>query len=86
MVGSVGDSVAALAAATDSLIAESPSRNRLQSPDTLSSGLRNALLSLCEAPLTTAGELAQLTRVPVSTLREQLVKLAGRGLADSRAH
>ena len=44
------------------------------------------LLHLCEAPLVTAGELARLRRVPVSTLRDQLVKLSRRGLVDSRRH
>ena len=89
VLGSVGDSVGALAAATDSLLAESSPQSRpaaTESPGALSGGLRNALLGLCEAPLTTAGELAQLTRVPVSTLRDQLAKLSDRGLADSRPH
>ena len=86
VLGSVGDSVGALAAATDLLLAESSPRSRLQPPGILSGGLRTALLGLCEAPLTTAGELARLTRVPVSTLREQLTKLSARGLADSRPH
>ena len=89
VLSSVGDSVEALVAATDSLIAESSPQSRpesIESAGILSSGLRNALLGLCEAPLTTAGELAQLTRVPASTLREQLAKLSERGLADSRPH
>lgn len=86
VLGTVGDSVEALAAVTDSLIAESSSHNRLQSPGALSGDLRYARLGLCEAPLTTAGELAQLTRVPAFTVREQLVKLAGRGLAEWRPH
>ena len=86
VLSSVGDSVGALAAATDSLLAESSPRNRLQPPGILSGGLRAALLGLCEAPLTTAGELAQLTRVPASTLGEQLAKLSERGLADLRPH
>ena len=84
VLDSVGDSVEALVRATDSLIAESPSRNRLQSTGGLSGRLRSALLGLCEAPLTTARELAQLTGVPASTLREQLAMLSERGLADSR--
>lgn len=86
VLGTVGDTVEALLAATDSLIAESLPHNRLQSPATLSGGLRNALLGLCEAPLTTAGELAKLNRVPTSTLRDQLVKLSECGLADLRPH
>ena len=89
VLGSVGDSVDALAAATDSLLVESSPQSRpaaTDSPGALSGSLRHALLGLCEAPLTTAGELAQLTRVPASTLGEQLTKLSERGLADSRPH
>ena len=89
VLGSVGDSVEALAAATDSLLVESSPRSRpaaTDSPSALSGSLRTALLGLCEAPLTTAGELAQLSRVPASTLGEQLTKLSERGLADSRPH
>ncbi len=52
----------------------------------LSDGINGALLNLCEAPLTTAGELAQLNRVPVFTLRDQLDKLSERGLVDSHLH
>ena len=86
VLGSVGDSVEALMAATDSLSGESSPQGRPASPGSLRGGLRGALLGLCEAPLTTAAELAQLTRVPVSTLREQLAKLSECGLADSRPH
>ena len=45
--------------------------------------LHDALLHLCETPLTTTGELAQLIRVPVSTLHDQLGK---QGLVDWRLH
>ncbi len=38
------------------------------------------------SPLTTVDELARLGRVPVSILREQLEKLAKRGLVDSVPH
>lgn len=86
VLGSVGDNVEALVAATDSLIGESSPQRRSAPTVCLGGGLRDALLSLCEAPLTTAGELAQLTRVPVSTLRDQLAKLSEHGLADSRPH
>ena len=86
VLSSVGDSVDALMAATDSLIGEPSALGRSASPDSLRGSLRGALLGLCEAPLTTAVELAQLNRVPVSTLRDQLTKLSERGLADSRPH
>ena len=84
--GSVGDSVETLVAATDALIAESSPQRRPASLDSLGVGLHDTLLRLCEAPLTTAGELAQLNRVAVSTLREQLARLSEQGLADSRPH
>ena len=48
--------------------------------------LEVALLLLCAAPLATVDELARFGRVPPSTLREQLEKLAGRGLADTVSH
>ena len=48
--------------------------------------LKDALLLLCAAPLTTVDELARFGRVPASTLRERLDRLAKRGLADSVAH
>jgi len=49
-------------------------------------GLEDALLLLCAAPLATVDELARFGRVPTSTLRERLDKLAERGLADSVSH
>ena len=48
--------------------------------------LEDALLLLCAAPLATVDELARFGRVPASTLRERLDKLAKRGLADSVPH
>ncbi len=41
---------------------------------------------LCEAPLTTVAELSSLTDMPATTLRERLVRMAKRGLIDSRPH
>ena len=49
-------------------------------------GLEDALLLLCTAPLTTVKELARLGRVPPSTLRDRLEKLADLGLVDSVPH
>ena len=48
--------------------------------------LEDALLLLCAAPLATVDELARFGRVPASTLRERLEKLAERGLVDSVSH
>ncbi|MDE0101196.1 MAG: replication-relaxation family protein [Bryobacterales bacterium] len=86
VLDSVGGSVEALEASTRTLIAESASRSRAPSTRFLSNELHDALLQLCEAPLTTADELARLKRVPVSTLRDQLVKLSRCDLVDSRSH
>lgn len=86
VLDTVGHNAEALEAATQALIAEPPSRGRTPPSRSLSDELHDALLHLCEAPLTTAGELARLRRVPVSTLRDQLVKLSRRGLVDSRPH
>ena len=52
----------------------------------LREGLEEALLLLCAAPLTTVDELPRLGRVPASTLRERLEKLAKRGLVGSVSH
>ena len=52
----------------------------------LGPGLEEALLLMCAAPLATVDELARFGRVPESTLRERLDKLAKRGLADSVSH
>ncbi|MYB77497.1 MAG: MarR family transcriptional regulator, partial [Chloroflexi bacterium] len=86
VLDSVGGSVQALEAATRTLMAEPASRSRAPFNRSLSEELHDALLYLCEAPLTTAGELARLRRVPASTLRDQLVKLSKRGLIDCRPH
>ena len=86
VLDTVGGNVEALEAATRTLIAESSSARRPVPANRLSDGLHAALLYLCEAPLTTAGELAQLNRVPVSTLRDRLDKLSERGLVNSRLH
>lgn len=74
----------ALEAARRALIAESLSRSRPPSTCSFSNELHDVLLHLCEAPLTTARDLAQLIRIPLSPLRDQLVKLSWRGLVDSR--
>ena len=52
----------------------------------LSGGLEDTLLLLCAAPLATVDELSRFGRVPASTLRERLGKLAKRDLVDSVSH
>ncbi|MDE2987453.1 MAG: replication-relaxation family protein [Chloroflexota bacterium] len=86
VLDSVGGSVEALEAATRRLTAESSPRGRPAPHVALRDTLHDALLHLCEAPLTTASELARLNRIPVSTLRDRLVTLSKQGLVDSRLH
>jgi hypothetical protein len=86
VLGSVGGDVEELEAATRLLIAEPASSNRITRAESLGDGLYDALLFLCETPLTTVGELAHLRRMPASTLRDQLVKLTERGLVNARSH
>ena len=86
VLDTLGDSADALEAAKRTLISESSSGRRPAPAKRLSDGLHAALLYLCVAPLTTTRELAQLNRVPVSTLRDRLDKLSERGLVDSRLH
>ena len=52
----------------------------------LAENLEDALRLLCAAPLTTADELSAFGRVPVTTLRRRLAKLAERGLVNSVPH
>ena len=53
---------------------------------TLAEPLEDALRLLCAAPLTTVEELSAFGRIPATTLRRRLTKLAGQGLADSVSH
>ena len=52
----------------------------------LSDSLEDALLLLCAAPLATVKELSRFGRLPQSTLRDQMNRLATMGLADSVSH
>lgn len=78
VLDSASGSVEALEAAARTLIDEPPSRSRTPPIPSFSCELHDALLRLCEAPLTTARELARLRGVPLSTRRGQLVKLTDR--------
>ena len=52
----------------------------------MTEALENTLINLCAAPLTTAQELSCLLRIPVTTLRDQLRRLADQGLVDFVYH
>ncbi len=52
----------------------------------LSEALEDTLRLLCSAPLATVDELSRFGRIPASTMRERIDKLARRGLVDSVPH
>ena len=55
-------------------------------PHLLRQALEDTLLLLCATPLATVDELSRFGRVPASTLRDRLKKLAKMGMADSVSH
>ena len=94
VLDSVGDSVEAIDAATWAIgasehITANPNRSaryRRAAAPALRQGQEDALLQLCAAPLTTVNELARFNRLPATTLRDRLERLAELGLADSVSH
>ena len=94
VLNSVGDSVEAIDAATWAIGASEritanfnrSARNPRPASPALRLGQEHALLQLCAAPLTTVSELARFNRVPATTLRGRLERLAELGLADSVSH
>ena len=86
VIDTVGGSAQTIEAATWELVTWQPVRRRDSTPRLLSQELEDTLLLVCAAPLATVGELARFGRVPTTTLRDRLGKLAERGLADSVAH
>ena len=86
VVNKVGNSVRAIEAATYEIIIDLEGLRPDPALRSLRQGLEEALLLLCAAPLTTVDELSRLGRVPASTLRDRLGKLAKRGLVDSVPH
>ena len=86
----------ALDGAKERLILQARARRRLHGagpvaePAALTRPLRQdleeALLLVCAAPLAAVDELSRFGRVPASTLRDRLGKLAKRGLVDSVPH
>ena len=93
VMGIVGDSVEVLEAATWSIVAVDrvlASRPACQArpgrPIPMSQALEDTLLLLCATPLATVEELSRFGRIPASTLRDRLKKLAKMGMADSVPH
>ena len=77
------DPVAIEAAAWAITASRKRQRRAAANPQPLAETLEDALRLLCAAPLTTVEELSAFGRVPATTLRRRLAKLAGRGLVDS---
>ena len=86
VLDSVGESAEALQTATWRLVADLPEFRIDYGPPPLSEALEDALLLLSATPLATVRELSLFGRVPASTIRDRLEKLAQRGLVDSISH
>ena len=86
VLNSVGGSVRAIEAATYEIIIDLEGLRPDPALRPMSESLEEALLLLCATPLATVDEMSRFGRVPASTLRERLEKLAKRGLADSVPH
>ncbi len=101
VTGAVGDDPQAVNAATEALVANARRERKLlrekddavaqleqrgPAKHRLSDSQKDALLLLCAAPLANVKELARFGRVPESTLRDRLDRLAAKGLVDSVSH
>ena len=87
VVNAVGDDPDVIRAATWAMTAvRRIQRRAAANPRPLAAPLEDALRLLCAAPLATVKELARFGRVPESTLRERLDRLAAKGLVDSVSH
>ena len=92
VMDTVGDSVEGLDAATwaitavERMLASRPVAKPVLTPSPLRQALEDTLLLLCATPLATVDELSRFGRVPASTLRDRLKKLATMGMADSVPH
>ena len=86
VLSSVGKSVKAIQAVTFEIIIDLEGLRPDPALRHLRQGLEEALLLLCATPLGTVEELSRFGRIPASTLRDRLKKLAERGLVDSVPH
>ena len=92
VLATVGDSVEVIEAATwaivaaERVVASRPAAKPVLAPYPLSQALEDTLLLLCATPLATVDELSRFGRIPASTLRDRLKKLAKMGMADSVSH
>ena len=87
VIKAVGDDPDAIEAAAWAMTASRKLQRRaVANPKPLAENLEDALRLLCAAPLATVEELSAFGKVPATTLRRRLAKLAGRGLVDSVPH
>ena len=92
VMGTVGDSVEALEAATwavtavERVLARRPAPKSVPSSRPLRQALEDTLLLLCATPMATVDELSRFGRVPASTLRDRLGRLTKMGMASSVSH
>ncbi len=87
VIRTVGDDPDVIEAAAWAMTAVRRIRRRAAAnPKPLAETLEDALRLLCAAPLATVEELSSFGRIPATTLRRRLAKLAGLGLVDSVAH
>ena len=87
VIQAVGDDPDVIDAATWAMTAVRQVRRRAAAnPKPLAETLEDTLRLLCAAPLATVEELSAFGRIPVTTLRRRLTKLAASGLVDSVAH
>ena len=86
VIKTVGDDPDAIAAAAWAMTASRQIQRRAAGSKPLAETLEDTLRLLCAAPLSTVEELSAFGRVPTTTLRRRLAKLAGRGLVDSVSH
>ena len=92
VLDTVGDRVEVLETATwaiaaaERVVASRPAAKPVLAPYPMSQALEDTLLLLCATPLATVDELSRFGRIPGSTLRDRLRKLAKMGMADSVSH
>ena len=87
VIKAVGGDPEAIDAAAWAMTASRQIQHRVAArPKPLAEPLEDALRLLCASPLATVEELSALGRVPATTLRRRLAKLAETGLVESVAH
>ena len=87
VIEAVGDDPDVIDAATWAMTAvRQVRRHAAARKQPLAEPLEDTLRLLCAAPLATVEELSAFGRIPATTLRRRLTKLAASGLVDSVAH